>query len=228
MKRKLRIVLVGLIGVVTIVATALGAAYYASQQVRPFYVEAEQIESSSLDEGRRELESRATALYSDAQQAGGWRAAFNTDQINGWLATNYADADDGSEDEIVAPRVAIGDDTITLGFRSRRGGLDTVISVDATAFITETGTIAVHFTSLKAGALPLPVMQVAEELASACRELSLPVRWTQQSGQPVAIVDLSQNSAADSPIVHVDTIELRDDTLYIAGHTDDPDKATSP
>ena len=141
------------------------------------------------------MESRATALYSDARQAGQWNAVFTVDQINGWLATQLTEKHAGQlPDGIRDPRVAISPNVLTLGFRTSPGGIETVASVDASVFLTEDGAVAIRLMSVRAGALPLPVMQVADELAAACRELSLPVRWTQEAGQPVAVVELHERS----------------------------------
>ena len=140
------------------------------------------------------------------------------------LAEEFADAiPEGVRD----PRVAISPDAITLGFRTRQGGVETVVSVDAEVFITETGAIAVRLKSVQAGALPLPVMQVADELADGCRGLSLPVRWTQQDGQPVAIIDVDQGRGDGHPRVQINSIELGDGELYVAGRTED-DLPTEP
>ena len=105
----------------------LGGAYYAARQVRPFYKQALQIEPEVLERGSRELESRATALYSDARQHGQWQALFTAEQINGWLATQLAQNQDGElPKNFRDPRVAIAHDVLTLGLphdvRRRRNG----------------------------------------------------------------------------------------------------------
>jgi hypothetical protein len=74
--------------------------------------------------------------------------------------------------------------------------------------------------SVRAGALPLPVMQLADEIAAACQELSLPVRWTREAGQPVAIVELRNDVSTGKHRFYIDTIELGDGELYVAGHTE--------
>jgi uncharacterized protein YpmS len=222
MARKLRIAAIGLAAVVAMVAALLAGAYFAARQVRPFYEQALQLDPLALEQGSRELESRATALYSDARRSGHWQATFTADEINGWMATQLAAGPAGAlPDEISAPRVALSDGAVTLGFRTRRGGVETVISVDANVLLTEAGDVAVRLTSVRAGALPLPVMHVADEIAATCRNLKLPVRWTQTDGLPVALVDVS--SAADSKgrRVQLDTIELGDSTLFVAGHTEE-------
>ncbi len=221
MARKQHIAAIALLLTATsLVAAALGGVYVAMGRVQPFYVQALQLDPQTLEVGSRELESRATALYSEARQPGEWRAAFTADQINGWLALKlaevYADALPG---EISEPRVAIGDDRLTLGFRARRGGVETVVSADASVMLTNDGDVAIRLLSVHAGALPLPVLQVADDVSQACQKLSLPVRWTRDNGQPVALVDINQDSGKTSKQLLLDAVELRDGAIYLAGHT---------
>jgi hypothetical protein len=115
--------------------------------------------------------------------------------------------------------VAISPDLLTLGFRTSSGGVETVVSVDAGVFLTDDGAVAIRLISVRAGALPLPVMQLAGEIADACQRLALPVRWTQQEGQPLAIVEL-HSDPTDQRQFFIDAIELREDELFVAGHTD--------
>ena len=220
--RKLRIAALGVAIVAAIVATLLGAAYVAMRRPSPFYEQALQVDPEVMGLGNREMESRATALYSDASKPGLWQATFTADQINGWLATQLA-AEDSRRlpDNVSAPRVALSGGRIALGFRTRQGGVATVVSVDAAVHLTEENEVAVRLTSVRAGALPLPVMQVASDIAAACRKLELPVRWTQADGQPVALVDLSSAADAKGRRIHIDAVELENGSLLIAGHTEE-------
>ena len=224
MARKLRIAAIGSVVVTALVATILGGTYYAARQVRPFYEQALRIEPEVLERGSRELESSATALYSDAKHAGHWQALFTAEQINGWLATQLAENAGGQlPANIRDPRVAITPNVLTLGFRTSSGGVETVISVDAAVSLTEQGAVAIRLIAVRAGALPLPVLQLADELADACQKLKLPVRWTQQEGKPVALVEIQ----ASEP-VYVDDIQLDENQLYVAGHTEnDRDNSTA-
>jgi hypothetical protein len=221
MRRNVRIAAVCTLIVVSLVAMVLGSAYYAARQVRPFYRQALQIEPEALERGSRELESRATALYSDARQLGQWQALFTAEQINGWLATQLAaNQQSALPTNIRDPRVAIEPERLTLGFRTFSGGVDTVVSVDAGVELTEEGAVAIQFFSVRAGALPLPVMQLADEIAAACQDLKLPVRWTQQDGRPVAIVELHTDAGDSKREFFIDSIELGKNELYVAGHTE--------
>jgi hypothetical protein len=215
MARKLRIAAIGSLVAVALIAAGSGGAYYAARQVRPFYEQALKVEPEVLERDGQELESRATALYSDAIQVGRWQALFTAEQINGWLATQLAENAGGElPTNIRDPRVAIARDVLTLGFRTSSGGVETVISVDAAVSLTEQGSIAIRLISVRAGALPLPVLQLADELAVACKKMKVPVQWTRQDGKPVALVELQ----AREPM-YVDDIQLDDNQLYVAGHT---------
>jgi hypothetical protein len=221
MARKYRIAAVCTIAVVALVGALITGAYYAARQVQPFYQQAIQIEPEVLERGSRELESRATALYSDARQQGQWHALFTAEQINGWLATQLAANQDRElPTNIRDPRVAIRTDALTLGFRTTSGGVDTVVAVDASVFLTEEGSVAIRLKSVRAGALPLPVMRLADSLAEACQKLALPVRWTQQDGEPVALVETHGDPDSDKSRFYIDTIELGESELYVAGHTE--------
>ena len=116
-------------------------------------------------------------LYSDARQVGQWQALFTAEQINGWLA-NAASCRTPAASlpaNIRDPRIAIASDVLTLGFRTSSGGVETVISADAAVSLTDDGSVAIQLIAVRAGALPLPVLQLADELAGACQKLNLPV-----------------------------------------------------
>ena len=166
-----------------------------------------------LRRGGRELESRATALYSDAKQVGRWQALFTAEQINGWLATQLAENAGGELPKISRSSCRDCSRFTDARFRTSSGGVETVISVDAA--VPHRTRLDRHSVDLRrAGALPLPVLQLAEELAAACKKLNAPVQWTRQDGKPVALVEIH----AREPM-YVDDIQLDNNQLYVAGHT---------
>lgn len=223
MARKLRIAAVCLAASAAVAAVALWGAYQAAQQVRPFYQQAISLDRDVLERGRQELESRATALYSDARKPGTWQAVFTDEQVNGWLASQLADSTAVDAEQISTavrePRIGISPGRLTLGFTTKQGGVDTVVSVDASVFLTEEGDVAVRLVKVQAGSLPLPVAIVADEIAAACERLSLPVLWSEHDGQPVAMVKVG-NADAHGRRWFLDAIELTQGELYVAGHTD--------
>jgi hypothetical protein len=218
MAHRLRFAAIALAATMAMVVPLLSGAYLATQRVQPFYAAAVRLEPQVLERGSREMESRATALYSDAQRTGQWQATFTADQINGWLMRQQADGQ--LPNGFAEPRMAFSDDCISLGFRSRRAGVETVVSAEATVQLTEAGEVAVRLMAVRAGALPLPATQMASELATACQELRLPVRWTHVNGEPVALVDVSSNGVSHGRRVQLDAIKLGDGELYVTGHTE--------
>jgi hypothetical protein len=221
MARRIRIAALASVAASAALVLVVGGAYYAARQVRPFYEQALRIEPEVLKRGSRELESRATALYSDARQQGQWHALFTAEQINGWLATQLAANENGElPANLRDPRVAISPEALTFGFGTTLGGVETVVSVDATVFLTDEGAVAIRFMSMRAGALPTPVLPFADRIAALCQELSLPIRWTQQEGQPVAVVEIQSDPSTEKRQFYIDSIELGEGELYVAGHTE--------
>jgi hypothetical protein len=204
-------------------AAGMFGVYAAISQVRPFYAQALAVDPAVLKAGGQELESRASVLYSDSRRPGQWQAVFTADEINGWLATQLVEGGAHALPKgIGAPRVAIGKDAFTFGFRARRAGLDTVVSADASVAMTESGAIAIRLKSVQAGMVPLPVLGVADEVSKACQALKLPVRWMQENGEPVALVDVREQGFSKAQLT-IDAVELRDGALYVAGHTEKGD-----
>lgn len=220
MARKHRIAAIAvLVAAMGLAAMGLGGVYVALGREQPFYTAALQRDPQSLAVGSRELESRATTLYSETRQPGTWRGAFSEEQINGWLAVQLANTyADALPDEISEPRVSIDEGQLTLGFRTRRGGVETVVTAQAAVMLAENGQVAIRLISVHAGALPLPAMQVAEDISQACRELALPVTWTQVEGQPVAIIDVDRGGARGKSIL-LKALEMRQGTIYVEGQT---------
>jgi hypothetical protein len=224
MAKKLRIAAIFGTALAAVVAASLWSAYRAARQVRPFYQQALELDHAVLERGRQELESRATALYSDARNSGTWQAVFTAEQVNGWLASQLAevpaDKAEALSESVRDPRIAISPGLLTLGFTTNQGSVDTVVSVDASVFLTEEGDVAVRLMKVQAGTLPLPVAIVADEIATACENLSLPILWSEHDGRPVAMIKIGNADAANGPRWFIDAIELTEGELFVSGHTD--------
>src|SRR5205809_3558280 len=55
----------------------------------------------------------------------------------------------------------------------------------------------------------LPVLGVVDEIAKMCQAMSLPVRWTQEQGEPVALVDLRRGSGSSRSEEHTSELQSR-------------------
>lgn len=221
MARKHRIAAITILLAVAALATVgLSGVYLALAQEQPFYSAALSADPRTLEAGSRELESRASALYSETRQPGTWQVAFTEDQINGWLAVRLANAySEALPENISEPRVSLADDHLALAFRTRRGGVQTVVTARATLMLTDDGKVAIRLHSVHAGALPLPVMQVADDVLHACQEFDLPVSWMQVNGQPVALIDVNRGARTGGNPIALSALELRQRMIYIEGRT---------
>ena len=92
------------------------------------------------------------------------------------------------------------------------------LDVDLT---TETNTLAIRVSKLRAGVLPVPLKQFLDKITRAARNGDVPLAWRQIDGDPVALVTIpiTHEDYAHREI-YVDAIELRDGEIFLAGHTE--------
>jgi hypothetical protein len=148
---------------------------------------------------------------------------FTEEQVNGWLVADLPEKfpnvlPPGTQE----PRVAIDAEAIRVACRFDNGKFKTVISmaldVDLT---TETNTLAVRVSKLRAGTLPVPLKHFLDKISVAASRGDIPIAWRQIDGDPVALVTVpvTHEDYAHREI-YVDTIELREREIYLAGHTE--------
>jgi hypothetical protein len=221
MSRRLKIVLFSLGGVAIVAAVAVGYAVQATQQVEPFYTAAIDKPQQEMAAAGQRMESRVSALCSDAAKAGCWQTTFTSDEVNGWLATILKDKyTDVLPPQVIEPRVGFSDGKCQLGYKYRGKFFDTVVSIEGEGWMASEDLAAVRFRKLKAGALPLPVGNVIEDITEGARKLAIPIRWTEQEGDPVLLVPVANALSTDKEVRRLENIELRDGELRLAGKTE--------
>lgn len=193
-------------------------AYEAVRAIRPFYRDAMEVEPEVLRLAGRELSSRATALVNDAQQGEPWQAQFTEDQINGWLAYDLPEKHgDLIPDDVADPRVAIDQGQVILGVRYNGGRVETVLSVDVEPYLAEPNVVGLRIISARAGTLPIPLAEVTDRISRAAERFDVPLTWIQQSEVPTALVTLRLKAVGDGKRLQLDTIEVRDGAIILAG-----------
>jgi hypothetical protein len=210
-------VVLGLLGITVLVL------YKAAQREPTFYRQAMLVEAEANQEAGDELEQSFLDLHNEVRSIGTWEAVFTEEQVNGWLVSDLPEKfpnvlPRGTQE----PRVAIDGDAIRVACQFDNGKIKTIISmaldVDLT---TETNTLAVRVSKLRAGALPVPLKQFLDKITTAARRGDIPLTWRQIDGDPVALVTVpvTHEDYAHREI-YVDTIELREGEIYLAGHTE--------
>jgi hypothetical protein len=222
MRKAIRYILMTAVVVLGLLGVAVLGLFNAVHREPEFYQQAMLVEPNIHADAGDELEQGILDLHNDVRTVGTWEATFTEEQINGWLVSDLPEKfprvlPRGTQE----PRIAIDKDAIRVACRFDNGKIKTVISmalgVDLT---TETNTLAVRVSKLRAGLLPVPLKHFLDKISTAARRGDIPLRWRQANGDPVALVTIpvSHEDYAHREI-YIDSIELRDGEVYLAGHT---------
>ncbi len=199
---------------------ALVAAYQATQQVPEFYVQALASNPQQQKQASTEMFNRGSRLLRDTKQRGQWQAQFSTEQINGYLAVDLLKQfPDVLPPEVKDPRVAITPKQLTLACRYESDRISAVLSLGVSVYLSEPNVIAVRIHKARAGLLPLPLSEVLDQVTTAARTMELPLQWRQTDGDPVALITIIQPRDESNRPVVLESIELRDGEVHVAGKT---------
>jgi hypothetical protein len=220
MRHPLRVAIVLASGIAVLVVASLLAVYRASQQVPEFYRLAIHCDAQRREAASKEMLRTATALVNNAQKEGVWEAEFTEEQINGWLAVDLVENHGQAlPPEVRDPRVAIHSNGAKIGWRWSGDELSAVFSLDVLLGLAEPNQIALTIRGARAGTVPLPLGQVLDTVTNAARELNLQLTWKKSGGHPVALITIPAPDSEEMKMIVVETIELRQGALYLAGKT---------
>jgi hypothetical protein len=219
--RRFRIPLI-VVGVVLVLLAGAGIWFWlAVRHVPHFYVDALAVDPVEQQQASDKMVRRTAALSNDARKEGHWDAVFTADQINGWLAVDR----EQNHPQLIPnafhdPRVAIHDGQLIVGCRYESGQMDTVLSLTADVYLQSPNVLALRIQRARAGAVPLPLKDVTSQLVAACENLGCKVELREVGADPLLLLTLPlpTNSAHDGTI-RVETVELREAELHIAGQT---------
>lgn len=233
MKLRIAAVLTGSLAVAA--ALLLGWLVLAARHVPAFYREALRLEDVRLQEQSDRLVENAAALASNVRQQGRWHALFTAEQINGWLAFDVAsNFPELLPPGIADPRVAIESNRVLVACRYLDGPLETVLSLDGEIYMQEPNVISVRIHRARAGSLPAPLGQVLHAISKAALDAKLQLSWLQAEGDPVAVIRWRPPQDERQNAYRLETFELRDGEIYVAGRTTNgpsdglPDKPSGP
>jgi hypothetical protein len=167
---------------------------------------------------------QAAALAGDLRRPGQWHALFTAQEINGWLACdvphNHPQLFPAHATE---PRVAIENNKAQVAFTWHKAGFSAVISLEAEIYLREINVVAVRIFHARVGLLPLPLAGLLADVTTAGREAGLQIDQQQIEGDPVLLVTIpcsdSQNKSRPADQLCLDSLEVSEGEIYLAGHT---------
>jgi hypothetical protein len=214
--------------------TAFSAGIYlASCQAPEFYRQALAQDPANAKQGSDAMLHQAAALASNLRRSGQWHALFTAEQINGWLAVdvpkNYPKL---FPSYIGEPRVGIENNQAQLAFTWHKAGLAAVVSLEAEIFLRETNIVAIRICRARAGLLPLPLAGFIADLTTAGHEAGLQIEEQQIDGDPVLLLTIpgadAQGKSRPIDQLCLDSLEVNEGEIYVAGHTGHMQTAAAP
>jgi hypothetical protein len=190
-------------------------------EVQPFYADALEANPEELESAGRQMESRVSALCSEAERSGRWQSIFTDDEVNGWLAVvleeKYAELlPTGVSD----PRVAFRAGGCQIGYRYQGRRLNAVVTVEGEAFMVSEDVAAFRLRQARFGGLPLPMSGVIEEISKAAAKMEISVTWGDLETDPLLLVSVADALSTEAEPRKLERVELRDGELLLAGKTE--------
>jgi hypothetical protein len=208
-------------GLLLIVATVLVWTDRAVHHVPSFYRRALRVDQTVQERSSNEFLQQAASLVSEAPKTGSWHALFTQDQINGWLAVDLVKNHGRLLPAGVSdPRIQITPAGVTLACQYSSGKIQTVFSLQLEPYLSEPNVIALRIERARAGAVPLPLDSILEGFTTAAKRADLQLAWKQTDGDPVALVTLPSLISDDELLLRLETLELREGELHLAGQTE--------
>lgn len=206
---------------IVMIIAALGYFSFnkAVQYVPDYYEKATLITPERLEEGGDEFEKQVFELHNQWQRADRWEATFTDSQINGWLAVDLVEKfPDLLPDTVADPRVAIDDDCVRLAYRYQKGRFDTVFNLALKVYLTEEpNVVALRLLSARAGLISMPMQDLMDGITAGARRAGLRLRWTQQEGDPLALITLPARFVEGGNEHVVELIEQGEGYLTVGG-----------
>jgi hypothetical protein len=170
----------------------------------------------------------STELVSQIAEGGPFKATFNAEQVNAYLAEGaYRDGTAKSYPEgISEPRVTFEAERIRLAFRYRSSLVNTVVSVSLKVWLPggEPNLLAIQLESFRAGLIPISAQWLLEQISEVGRVNGVEVNWYRYEGRPVAVLRFQADKA--KPTIKLTGVFLNDTEFTIQGESAEPRPAS--
>jgi hypothetical protein len=230
-RKTIRWLVVGFVVVGAVSASVFYGVWRATQQVPEFYEVAIKKEPVRLAKQGEVLEQKVLELHNEVRHPGRWETTFTDEQINGWLAVDLPEKFPRALPKgVTEPRVAIQPEKAQVACRYQTTKVKTVFSMGVEISLTdEPNVVAVRIRKAQAGLMPIPLHQILQHATRYAHKSEVPLRWVQQDGDPVALVTVpSEHEDFVHHKIRIETVELREGSVYLAGRTEDSEFAAPP
>jgi hypothetical protein len=222
LKRVLIISAIVAAALLLLAAVALLIVWRASQSVPDFYASLVSVDPAEQRSASDTMVQKATLLAGDVQKSGKWEALFTEQEINGWLAVDLVENHgDSLPSEIIDPRVAVESGGLRIACQTRQFGIKTVMSIALDVYLAEPNVVGIRVRHARAGAVPLPLAGVLDQIRDLGDRQGFLIRWQQADGDPVALVGIRPVVQGDKPVV-IESLDLAQGEIYVSGTTDKP------
>lgn len=198
---------------------SVGALVRAWKHQPDFYQTALNLPEPEARQLSERLLERLGALSGSVNRSGPWKALVSSDEVNGWLATDFAEnLSETLPANLQEPRVQIERDRVRLGCRYGHGWSATVVHLEVEPFQVARDAVGLRIRTVKAGALPAPLGGLLEAITHAAQNAGWQLAWEQAGACPTAILrpDLRRR---DGTRQELEAVSLVDGKLYLAGRT---------
>jgi hypothetical protein len=149
-----------------------------------------------------------------------WQATFTETQINSFFEEDFRRS--GMAERLLpqgisAPRVAVEQDRLRLGFRYGVGFWSTVVTIDLRVWLApkEPNVVALEIQGVHAGALPISPHTLLDQIKRFAERTKMEVRWYRFNGNPVALLRFPGDQPR--PTAQVRQLQLHAGRLSLAG-----------
>ncbi len=212
---------IGTIGVI------IAMVYRSMQQPPQFYQEALAVSDAAHEQAGDRFEQTILQLSNQMRMSEYWSATLTEEEINGWMAADLPNKFPGALPDIVeSPRIAITDDQVNLAFRVRSKKFNGIVHIRGSLFCTDKpNQIAIHISNIRSGMISVPINFWAERIQRSLEQQGIVMSWIEQSGNPIALVDLPKHITQKSDrdfVIHA--IQLDEGLMRVFGRTCQLDK----
>ncbi len=196
--------------------------YRTMQRPPRFYMNALNVSAAAHALAGEQFERTIADLSNQIRLTDRWSAMLTEDEINGWVVADLPEKFPHAVPAVIqSPRIEIADECFELAFQVQSHQFQGFVHVAGNVFCTDKpNQIAVHIAKVRTGVVAIPIGFWAERIQSSLLQNGIIMTWTEQDGDPVALIDLPHQLTRNSRHrISIRSIELACDGLRIAGES---------